>query len=263
MKRLNIGVRLESLRLSLREGIRKAASIGFKGFQADATRGELSPINLSATGRRDFLRFITTYKIQLSSLCGKVAPSFTNVNELDEIIEKTKAIINLAVDLRTNVVTTAIGIVPGDENAKQWGVMTAALNEVGNYAESYGCSLATETGNEDPQLLKRFLSQLNNRGVKVNYDPSKLAPSGFDPLKGIYDLHEYIAQVMAKNERRTDEGRLIETPLDEGTVPFKDFVYALIEVGFGGFYIIETESALGGPNPIESVAKAKEFLERI
>jgi hypothetical protein len=34
-------------------------------------------------------------------------------------------------------------------------------------------------------------------------------------------------------------------------------------VGFGGFYIIETESALGGPNPIESVAKAKEFLERI
>lgn len=260
MKRLKLGIRLESLRLGLREGIRKSASIGFKGFQADAIRGELSPINLSPTGRRDFLHFIKTYKIQLSSLGGEFAPGFTNVNELDEIIEKTKAIINLAVDLRTNIVTTAIGTVPGDEEAKQWRVMTAALNEVGKYAESYECSLAAETGNEDPLLLKRFLSQLNNRGVKVNYDPSKIALNGFDPIKGVYDLHEYIVQVRARNERRTEEGRLTESPLDEGAVPFKDFLYALIEIGYNGFYIIETERS---PNPIESVAKAKEFLERI
>ncbi|MGR3310420.1 MAG: sugar phosphate isomerase/epimerase family protein [Candidatus Brocadiales bacterium] len=258
MERLKLGVRLESLRLGLREGIRKAASIGFKGFQADTARGELSPINLTATGRRDFLHFIKTYRIQLSSLCGEFAPGFTNVNELDEIIEKTKAVINLAVDLRTNIVTTAIGIVPGDENAKQWQVMTAALNEVGKHAEGYGCSLAVKTGNEDPLLLKRFLCQLNNRGVKANYDPSELALNGFDPIKGVYDLHEYIVQVRARNERRTDEGRLIEVPLDGGTVPFKDFVYAFIEIGYSGFYIIERER---GSNPIDFIVKAKEFLE--
>ncbi len=260
MKRLNLGIRLESLRLGLRDGIRKAASISFKGFQAEATRGELSPINLSATGRRDFLHFITTYKIQLASLCGEFAPGFTNVNELDEIIEKTKAIINLAVDLRINIVTTTIGTVTGDEQAKQWRIMAAALNEVGKYAEKHECSLAAETGNEDPQLLKRFLGQLNNRGVKINYDPSKLALNGFDPIKGVYDLHDYIVQVRAKNERRTDEGKLIEASLDDGAVPFKDFVYALFEVGYSGFYIIERER---GTNPIESVVKAKEFLERI
>ncbi|HHT9125205.1 MAG TPA: sugar phosphate isomerase/epimerase family protein [Candidatus Brocadiia bacterium] len=260
MGRLKLVVRLESLRLGLREGIRKAASIGFKGFQADATRGELSPTNLSATGRRDFLHFIKTYKIQLSSLCGEFAPGFTNVNELDEIIEKTKSIINLAVDLKTNIVTTAIGTVPGDEKAKQWRIMSAALNEVGKYAEDYECSLATETGNEDPQLLKRFLNQLTNRGVKINYDPSKLALNCFDPIKGVYDLQEYIVQVRAKNERRTDEGKLIETPLDEGSVPFKDFVYALFEVGYNGFYIIERER---GTNPISFIVKAKEFLERL
>lgn len=257
---LKLGIRLESLRMGLRDGIREAASIGFKGFQADATRGELSPANLSATGVRDFLHFIRTYQIQLSSLCGEFASGFVNPNEVDKIIESTKAIIDLAVGLRTNVVTTTIGTIPGDEGARQWQVMTAALNEVGKYAENYECSLAAETGNEDPALLKRFLDQLNNRGVRVNYDPARLAINGFDPIKSVYDLHDHIVQARAKNERRTVEGRLIETSLGEGAVPFRDVVYALIETDFDGFYIIETDRA---PNPIEYAAKAKEFLERI
>ena len=52
MGRLKIGVIIDSFRLGVKEGIRKAASLGVDGFQIWATYGEMAPENLTQTGRR-------------------------------------------------------------------------------------------------------------------------------------------------------------------------------------------------------------------
>ncbi len=72
MQRIKLGVRLESFGLPLRHALTAAGKLGVHGIQVDAV-DELSPKNLSETGRREFrhlLRLITWSCPQLAVRCG-------------------------------------------------------------------------------------------------------------------------------------------------------------------------------------------------
>ena len=58
MGRLKVGVMIESFRLGVKKGIRKAAELGADGFQIYVTQGEMAPWNLTETGRRDFKHLV-------------------------------------------------------------------------------------------------------------------------------------------------------------------------------------------------------------
>ena len=58
MIRQKTGVVLESLRLRNKDGIKAASTLGFKGIQIDATQRDITPENLSQTGRRELRRVI-------------------------------------------------------------------------------------------------------------------------------------------------------------------------------------------------------------
>ena len=53
-----LGVIVESFKLEMREAIQKAAFLGAKGLQMYATRGDYTPENLSASGRKELLDFV-------------------------------------------------------------------------------------------------------------------------------------------------------------------------------------------------------------
>ena len=58
MKNFEIGVMADSFRLGLYEGILKSREVGASGIQIYATRGEMSPENLSAQRRKEVLDII-------------------------------------------------------------------------------------------------------------------------------------------------------------------------------------------------------------
>ena len=60
MIRQKTGVALESFRLGIKGGIETASALGFKGVQIDATQRDITPENLSQTGRRDLNRIISS-----------------------------------------------------------------------------------------------------------------------------------------------------------------------------------------------------------
>lgn len=259
MPRLKIGVVVENFRLGVKAGLSKAAELGFKGVQVSVARGDLTPENLTETGRRDLLRAVTSRGLQLVALGGDLGLGFASPNELDRICDRTRRILDLALALRVPLVVTDIGPIPPKADSSERLAMRAALTELGRYAENYERFLATETRHEDCGLLKSFLDSLPTQGIKVNYDPGNLVMNGFDSVGGVLQLAAYIVHTHAKDALRTGEGVGREVSLGKGAVPFPEYLAALAEIGYDGFHTIERENAV---NPVAELAQAKEFLER-
>ena len=261
-----IGVMVDCFRLSIPDGVRKAAEIGAQGFQMYAVSGEMTPENLDAGKRRDFAAFVRDNGLRISALCGDFgAPGFTDPEQNPARVERSKRILDLAKELGTDIVTTHIGTVPADPCCDRYKVMQEACFQLSQYADSLNAHFAIETGPETAELLKGFLDSLHSTGVAVNLDPANLVMcTGDDPVKAVYTLKDYIVHTHAKDGRMlTEEEKLatgnsyIELPLGQGHVDFPHYLRALREIGYHGFLTIEREV---GEQPEADIRMAIDFL---
>ena len=276
-----IGVMLESFKTDRSAAIKKAAALGAKGIQMYATSGENSPENLNAAARRALLDEVKSSGLVFSALCGDLGRGFGNKELNPELIEKSKRIIDLAKDLETDVVTTHIGVVPGDKNHERYKIMQEACFELSRYADSIDAHFAIETGPETSETLKGFLDSLDSTGVAVNLDPANLVMvTGDDPVKAVHNLKKYIVHTHAKDGNKLADGNpefiygvvhpvpeefqgvqyFEEVPLGTGTVDFPAYLKALEEIGYKGFLTIEREV---GENPEADIKTAADFLTGI
>lgn len=260
MGRLKVGVMVESFRVGVREGVRLAREVGADGIQVYTTRGEMAPENLSKSGRQDFLRYVQSHDLVISALCGDYGRGgFVNPEGLEQRVENTRRVFDLARDLGVSYVTTHIGQAPEDQKSKAWNDLVEVIRDVAEYGARLGCCLATETGPESGGRLRDLLKAVNSDGARVNYDPANMVMRGFDPVQGAGDLKGFIVHTHAKDGVRYDDGTRKEVPLGEGQVLWEDYIAALDEAGYDGFYTVEREV---GENPAADIRKAVGFLRR-
>ena len=259
MGRLKIGVMIESFRLGVRQGIEKAAAMGADGFQLYVTEGEMAPENLTRSGRREFRKFVADKGLVISALCVELG-GYTGPDAVDEKIDRTLRMLDLGVDLGVAVHSGHIGVIPEDPKAKERLTLADALRTMGAYAAERGRCLAAETGPEDTALMHDFLASIGSEGVKVNFDPANLVMNGYDPVRGVYELADFIVHTHAKDGFRRPDGAHGEVPLGKGEVPWDAYVGALRGIGYEGFYTIEREV---GADPAADILEAKKFLEKL
>ncbi|MCD6321887.1 MAG: sugar phosphate isomerase/epimerase [Clostridiales bacterium] len=272
-----IGIIVDSFRLPVREGIKKAAQLGAKGIQIYATRGEMAPSALSTRQRFELLDYIKSNGLVVSALCGDPGGGgFSHPDNNPARIELSKRIIDLAVDLDTKVVTTHVGVIPYDKNHDRYKIIYDACAELGEYADNAGISFAIETGPEPSTVLRAFIEDLPCTGIKVNFDPANLAMViGEKAEVAVANLAPYIIHTHAKDGRMIEKcnpedlyvyhtkswaGAFLETPLGEGDVNFPAYLKVLAESGFDGFLTIEREV---GDNPVADIKKAVDFLKKL
>lgn len=275
-----IGVIIDSFRTGTREAIERAAALGAAGIQMYSTTGENAPENLVGAKRRELLDFVKSHGMCFSALCGDLGRGFHNPEQNPALIEKSKRILDLAKELECDVVTTHIGVVPGDPNHERYKIMQQACFELSRYADSIGSHFAIETGPETSAVLRGFLDSLGSRGVAVNLDPANLVMvTGDDPVGAVYNLRDYIVHTHAKDGvmlERTNPEYIYrvtpkpediagitffrEEPLGEGGVDFAAYLRALEDIGYRGFLTIEREA---GADPAADIGKAKKYLEQI
>lgn len=259
MADIKIGVITASFRVpDWQEQIRIAARIGADGVQLYNIGKELDPANLTKSGREDVKRFISSFGLEISAVCGDEGLGFAHPENVERSIERAKQFLDLAVDLGPGIVTTHIGTIPDDPEHIAWRTMHAALEDVGAYADKIGGCLATETGPEEPMLMVKFFKTLNNNAVKVNYDPANLLMRGFDAVRGVFELRDYIAHTHAKDGKGGERGS--ETPLGDGDIDWPAYLAAMQAIGYKGYYAIEREC---GDNPIADIEKALKFLREL
>lgn len=283
-----IGIMVDSLRMPLREGLKRSKELGADGVQIYAVSGEMDPANLSASARKELRSYIESLGLEISALCGDLGGhGFQDKTVNPEKVEKSKRILDLAVELGTNVVTTHIGVVPNDTSSEVYASMQKACVELADYATSMDAFFAIETGPETSAHLKSFLDTLGSKGVSVNFDPANMVMvTGDDPVQGVYTLKDYIVHTHVKDGVRfaevdprevygalgyekmsheklaqmvTDGNIFKETPLGEGKVNFDGYFKALQEIGFKGYLTIEREVGL---NPEEDILKAVRFIQQ-
>ena len=278
MNTFPIGVIIDSFRTDMKEALKKAENMGVTGIQVYSTRGDMSPENLSALQRKEFLKRVKDHGLEISALCGDLGEGFGDPFKNKVNIEKSKRILELAKDLETSIVTTHIGVIPQDPNHDRYKIMQEACFELSQYADELKAHFAIETGPETAITLRNFLDTLGSKGVAVNLDPANLVMvTGDDPVQAVYTLKDYIVHTHAKDGRRLlikdpeviyglveetiQEGKaFIELPLGQGDVDFKKYLQALTDIGYKGFLTIEREV---GDNPEADIKLAVDFLNHM
>ncbi|QHW31650.1 sugar phosphate isomerase/epimerase [Paenibacillus rhizovicinus] len=283
-----IGVIVDSFGIGVRQGLLKAKEVGAEGVQIYAVSGEMDPAVLDSAARRELRSYIGGLGLEISALCGDLGGhGFQDAAANPAKIEKSKRILDLAVELGTPIVTTHIGIVPDDRDGAIYAAMQSACDELGRYAKSMNAYFAIETGPEPAAHLKSFLDTLSTNGVSVNFDPANMVMvTGDDPVQGVITLKDYIVHTHVKDGRRlrvvdprkvygflgyeemshehiaemAGEGAdFAELALGEGDVDFEAYFAALQSIGYGGYLTIEREV---GSQPEQDIRKAVEFIKR-
>ncbi|TQR20797.1 sugar phosphate isomerase/epimerase family protein [Psychrobacillus vulpis] len=284
-----IGVIVDSLRLPLYEGLKKAKEIGADGVQIYAVDGGMAPENMSPMTRKELRNYLDSIGLEISALCGDLGGrGFQDAALNEEKVEKSKRILDLAVDLGTNIVTTHIGIIPENQNSKIYESMQIACEELGVYAKRLDAFFAIETGPETANRLKTFLDSLTTNGVSVNFDPANMVMvTGDDPVEGVKLLKDYIVhthvkdgiQIKAVDPRDVygylgygggvDHAKIAEMvssgeyfremPLGKGQVDFTNYFDALKEINYRGYLTIEREVNL---DPVKDITDAVHYIQK-
>lgn len=278
MKDLKIGVIVESFRQGLEGGIRKAAEVGAQGIQIYASRGEMAPEDLTTPRKKEILNLIKSEGLVVSALCSEMGGFTADLEENKKKVERTKRIMDLALEMETNVITAHIGVVPKDNTIDAYKIIQDSCRELAEHGENIGATFAIETGPETADTLKTFIDSVDSKGLGVNFDPANLVMViGDDPVKGVYTLKDYIVHTHAKDGIQLrpsypehvygtvpehfveDDGKpnFLEVPLGEGKVDFDGWIKALVEIGFKGFLTIEREV---GDSPEADIKLAVDFL---
>ncbi|MFF2753342.1 sugar phosphate isomerase/epimerase family protein [Psychrobacillus sp. NPDC058041] len=284
-----IGVIVDSLKLPLYDGLKKVKEIGADGVQIYAVDGTMAPENMSPQARKELRNFLDSIGLEISALCGDLGGhGFQDAVLNEEKVEKSKRILDLAVDLGTNIVTTHIGIIPENQNSNIYEAMQIACEELGVYAKSLDAFFAIETGPETASRLKQFLDSLSTNGVSVNFDPANMVMvTGDDPVAGVKLLKDYIVHTHVKDgvqikavdpkdvygflgygggvdhekiaEMVSSGAYFRETPLGHGKVDFLNYFNALKEINYDGYLTIEREVNI---DPVKDIADAVKYIQQ-
>jgi len=280
---MKVGVMVESFRAGLDGGLQAATEVRADGVQIYATHGEMLPANLDSRSRAALRRRIADMGLEIAALCGDFGGhGFQIADENPKRIDDSKRVMDLALDLGTEVITTHIGVVPADVSHPRYGVMARACEELGRYGESMRATFAIETGPEPAAVLRALLDDIGiPKGIGVNFDPANLVmvvnediPAAVDAL-GPYIVHTHAkdgvnlkpvdAEVLYGSFVHPVEGYhsadyIREVPLGTGGVPFEAYLAALGKVGFDGYLTIEREV---GADPRKDIEQAVKFLRNL
>ncbi len=275
---------VESFRAGLEGGLAAALEVGAQGVQMYATAGETHPDAMNRSARAELRKRVADLGLEFSAICADFGGhGFQIAEDNPKRVEDSKKVMDLALDLGCNVVTTHIGVIPAGKSHPRYAVMAAACEQLGRYGLEVGAAFAIETGPEPASVLREFLDEIAlEGGIGVNFDPANLAMVIAEDIpQATRTLGKYIVHTHAKdgiNLKSVDAEQLYgafagdaregydfneyvrEVPLGQGAVPFAEYLQALKEVGFDGYLTVEREV---GEKPREDIELAVKFLKEL
>jgi sugar phosphate isomerase/epimerase len=239
MIRSPLGFRINpSPALSLRDQLRKSATLGARGVVLDAV-ADLAPDRLSETGRRELRHLLRSLELALVALHLPTRRSFDSEQDLDDRLARADRAFALAYELGGRLVLARVGAMPVEKADPRREVFSRSLRELGRRAEHRGIRLAIETGTEPGAVLRTFLDELESPGLAASIDPGALLRMGHEPASVVAALHPWVAHAYA-TEAPSDTR--VANPRGFGFAPgaldWESYLGSLEEVDYRGYLTI-------------------------
>ncbi|PIE93769.1 hypothetical protein CO726_19150 [Bacillus fungorum] len=260
-----LGMFLNTKHIEVNEGIKKAIEWEVEYIQLYAMNPTFNLANISKVQWNTLKENLSFNEIQIPSLAISFGENGIIGTEAECAIESFKYITDKGLRLGANIVTAHIGKIPDDENSESYDKMIRVCNEIGDLAFRFGGFFAIETGSEKAIVLKRFLENINSKGLAVNFDPANLISDvNENPEEDLLLLKDYIVQTHIKDckEVKSDSSsKYIEVAAGNGEVDFDIFFKVLDEIGFDGYNMIERNDYFGELDGIsQSINFAKKYI---
>jgi L-ribulose-5-phosphate 3-epimerase len=161
-------------------------------------------------------------------------------------------------------VQTHCGFIPENPNDPLYKETVEAMRDVAGHCRKNGQNFRYETGQETPITLVRAIQDVGLDNQGVNFDLANLILYGkANPVDAIEILGPYVQGIHAKDglwpTNPKDLGE--EVPIGKGKVDFPRIIARLKEMKYPGAVTIERE--ISGPEQLEDVRGAKQYLEKL
>jgi sugar phosphate isomerase/epimerase len=259
MHRAKLAISLEGLGVPLRRGLQEAQRLSVTGVELTAT-GDLTPRNLSRTGRLELRQRLRSHNLELTALHCPLRRGLDTAEAQQARIEHVQAVMSLSYDLGARLVVVPFGGVPEDLNTVRGRLLTEAMLALGHHGDRTGTVLALESGFDAGSTLRTFLERFDTGGLGVTLDPANLLLHQQDPYASTRALAQRVGYVHARDARRTSPSRSgQEVPLGHGDIEWMQFLSVLEEIEYRGWLTIVRET---GEQRLADVGAGVKFLRR-
>ena len=178
-------------------------------------------------------------------------------------LEIARDVVEACGSLGLDLVSFHAGFLPEEASDPDYAKLIDRLRTLATMFSEAGIDLAFETGQEEAEILARFLDDLAAPNVGVNFDPANmiLYAKG-DPVAGLKTLLPYLKQIHIKDANLTSEPGTwgAEVVVGSGQVDWPAFLDVLVGAGYNNALVIEREA---GDDRVADIRAAKEHLESI
>lgn len=253
MRRSQAGIGIHDLHLPTRTALKRAADLEFGVVEIGTARGDTTPRQLSASGRRELARLVASHGMSIAALDVDVPNGLlAHGNEIDQRISEARATLELARDMRVSTVVARAG------PAGSADALVELLHELGQHADRTGTVLAIQAGDVPADALLHTIRQLNCPALRVCVDPAALIMAGCDPTQVIGEFTDTIGMSHLRDATAGMSGH--ETALGTGQVDLTAIAAALDAAGYHGPQIVRRSDPACAA---AEIARAKSVLDSL
>lgn len=263
-----IGIDIGDLKAPAKRALSLASELRFRNVELPAGVGDLTPEQLSDSGRRHLRRYLEGLGLSASALTGDMPGlSFAASSSMDERIARTIRVLDLARDLGVACVTSAGGAVADAKSGEPLAGAVEALRSIGEAADVRGVRFALRPTHDGGEGVTRVLERVACPSLSVCLDPGAMVMRGQNPLERIEHFAEKISLFHARDaaagsvDPGSGEVHLgHEAAIGEGDVDFVGLLATLSAADYGGALILRRTQSV---SPAEDLSYSRDRLQQL
>jgi L-ribulose-5-phosphate 3-epimerase len=221
----------------LRRSLQEVQRLGAHGVEL-AAAGDLTPQQLSQTGRREVRHLLRSYDLETAAVFCPLRRGLDTPENLQPRLDFIKQAMSLAFDLGPRVLIVQTGRVPEKDDDPSLAPFRDALEALLRHGDRIGTTLALDTGLESGAARRAFLDRFDSGSLGVNLNPANFLMDGHNPYEAARALAGRIANIHAEDARAVNPNRRERVPVGHGDIDWLEMLATLEEVEFRAYVTV-------------------------